>query len=268
MDRVYQGASAVSASAEPSRRAAWLTRPDVEFLNSLCPRSGTEFPQMDKFIGDHSRLAEACKVGFLAVSDLWYAKIPDAVDCLTQYEFKVWIAIHARTLKFGKLFEKIPERHFIDGIRNEEGSLKYGKNGLPILQPVNVNGRRNLDKAIRKLIVKVGHFRFESDRHHIYGTSHVYAPFDTWQMLDTFLTTARSKYVGANAGDELIGWEWISFQKVLGEKCARLFDELSDKDQAARHAIQTAAAISNEPGDGSRPPVRRRVRNSAKSAGA
>lgn len=267
MDGVGKEEGAATSPVDPAHKSRWVTRPDVEFLNALCPRSGVEFPQMDEFIGDHQQLEEACKAGFLAVSDLWYAKIPDAVDRLTQYEFKVWIAIHARTLKFGKLFEKIPERHFVDGIRNEDGSLKYGKNGLPILQPVNVKGRRNFDKTMKNLVAKVGHCRFESDKHPLHGTAHIYAPFDAWQMLDTFLNAARSKYVGANESVDPPGLEWVSFQKVLREKCARLFDELLDRDEAARQASQTAPANSNEQDDGSRPPVRKRVRSSVNSAG-
>ncbi len=82
MDGLGKGVDAGTAPVARIREALWVTRSDVEFLNSLHPRGGVDFPHMGEFIGDRWRLEEAFKVGFLAVSDLWYAKVPDAMDRL------------------------------------------------------------------------------------------------------------------------------------------------------------------------------------------
>jgi hypothetical protein len=267
MDGVGTGAGAATAPTGVVHKSPWITRPDVEFLNSLHPRGGVDFPHMGEFIGDHRELEEAFKVGFRAVKDRWEAKMPEAIAQLNKYELKVYWAIKSRTLDFGKLFEKIPERHFRDGLCNDDGTLKIGSSGYPIFPPVGIDDHGNLSRAIKGLLRKRAISRFESDKHPLHGKAYIYTPMNAVDVWNTFIRTARSAYVGSNTS--LGQFDWNSFVHLLKSRTRRLVDEMNV--EAGRTANRTerkssaedheAVTASNAQGDGSKPPVRKRVRS-------
>lgn len=247
-----------------SRKSAWVTRPDVEFLNSLCPSGGAEFPEMDGFIGDRWKLQEAFRVGFHAVKDNRHATIPTALDNLGKYELKVWFAIYSRTLKFGKLFEKIPNRHFKNGIKNDDGTLVIGNDGYPIFPPV-IWDHGNLSRTIKSLIEKRAISCFESQRHPQHGVSRIYTPINAVDLWNIFIGNARSAYIGSDTYSRRI--EWASFADILRNRAHWLMGEISD--EAKRFAApfeekpaggRDAAPVPTQ-GDRAMPPVRKRVRS-------
>ncbi|WID98147.1 hypothetical protein QO058_07865 [Bosea vestrisii] len=266
MNGVGKGAGAAAAPADPVRKAPWVTRPDVEFLNSLHPRGGVEFPQMDEFIGDHRELQDAFKIGFRAVKDRWEAKMPEAIRDLSKYELKVYWAIKSRTLDFGKLFEKIPERHFRDGLCNDDGSLKIGDNDYPIFPPVGIPDHGNLGRTIKALLRKKAISRFESDKHPVHGMAHIYTPMNLMVLWNTLIRAARFAYIGANQSREQD--EWKSFANVLRSRTRRLMDELDNEPRrpTAPSDAHRAVVAANDQGDGSKPQVRKRVRSLVRAA--
>lgn len=267
MDGLGKGADAGTAPVARIREALWVTRSDVEFLNSLHPRGGVDFPHMGEFIGDHRDLEEAFKVGFRAVKDRWEAKMPEAIGQLNKYELKVYWAIKSRTLDFGKLFEKIPERHFRDGLCNDDGALKLGSSGYPIFPPVGINDHGNLNRAIKGLLRKKAISRFESDKHPLHGWAYIYTPMNAVDVWNTFIMTARSAYIGSNPS--LGQFDWNSFVHVLKSRTRRLMAEIDAEAGHAANPIERksstgdheAITASNAQGDGSKPPVRKRVRS-------
>jgi hypothetical protein len=226
---------------------------------------------MDEFIGDRLKLEEACRVGFLAVQDHWHATIPVVLDKLGHYELKVWFAIHSRTIKFGKLFEKIPGRHFKYGLRNDDDTLKFGERGYPIFPPV-IADPSNLRRTINSLIKKRAISRFESQKHSQHGVAYIYTPINAVDLLNVFLQSAKLAYVGKDRFLER--YDWPSFMRLLSEKCGPLLDEMGGETKRVAAPAQKlpadareAVTTSNAQGDGSRPPVRKRVRSTVNSAG-
>lgn len=266
MDRVGYGVGAAAACGESRRKSAWITRPDVEFLNSLHPRGGIEFPALDGFIGDRHQLEEAFKIGFRAVKDRWEAKMLKSISQLNQSELKIYWAIKSRTLDFGKIFEKIPERHFRYGLCDDDGSLKIGSSGYPIFPPVGIDDHGNLNRAIKGLIRKKAVSRFKSDKHPQHGESYIYTPMDIREVWQCFILTTPATFVGRDADFKQI--EWDSFKEILRTRAKRLIDEvnlgatrsadpLERNPSAGDHSVRTASEAQREI---SRPTVRKRVR--------
>jgi hypothetical protein len=154
----------------------WTTRPDVELVNALCPGGKYQFPNFPWLIGGdldgihfdgdyRGELPRLFAKGFYRVRDTYWASQMRLQDKLGKYERKTLIAIERRTLRFGKLMEKIPSRLFSDGeIDPGTRELRMARDGFPIMEPaVPDNGA--LSKASRGLLTKGIITKIRSDRH-------------------------------------------------------------------------------------------------------
>lgn len=218
----FQGASRVRHAP-----AGWRTRSDVEFLNALHPRGGRAFPEIAG-VSSSAQLQDVCLAGFRAVVDQWEATLFQSPKELSPNELRLWLAIRWRTLKFGKLFEKIPERHFINGIRGENGELIVDSNGYDLLPPTGITNRQNLDRAAKGLLKKKLISRFRSERHEYFGYSYVYAPLRADQMLLTLFSEAHRSFTHPRKFTDRDDFELLL--NAVNINARRLLDELAITD--------------------------------------
>jgi hypothetical protein len=205
------------------RARGWVTRPEAEFLNSLCPVSNPAFPRLIGNEVSQAAFKSAFKEGFQAVQQLWEANLFSAPDNLSRNELKVWLAIRWKTLAFGKLFEKIPEQHFLYGLTGNNGELIISCKNFHALPPTGIADRRNLFRAIKGLAQKTYISRARSERHPSFGQSYVYSPLPISSMLDTFFEVSFESFAKRERrhAPEL----WPAMLQLVNRRCSEFFRE-------------------------------------------
>jgi hypothetical protein len=158
---------------------AWMTRPEAEFFNSLCPVGSPTFPQVAG-LSEHDRapVESAFRAAFRYVRDQYESGAIERCS-LTKAEQLVIAVIARKTLSFGKLFEKISQRIF------ENGDTSLNVFGNTRLVPVNVDNS-SINKGIRGLVEKGLIGKFPADAHPVHGRSVVFCPLPLRPMLLKF----------------------------------------------------------------------------------
>lgn len=201
----------------------WRTRRDVEFLNALHPRAGRQFPDFGSLGEELRLLPDACEAGFRAVVARWESALFSGPSEITRREMKVWLAIERRTLKFGKLIEKIPERHFLEGLRDDQGNLCVGRDGEIILPPTGISDRRNLYATIESLLEKRAISRFKSEKHFFFGQSYMYSPINARDMLSIFMQKTAKVFISTNENFE--SETFSQFLSIFNQRCQMVLTE-------------------------------------------
>lgn len=226
------------ATQEPRR---WVTRADVEYINSLCPNAA-EFPVPAGFEGVEGRLQHAFHSGFLRLRDEWRSSLIRCVGEINKSELKVLLAIERKTFSFSKLMEKMPRRLFTQGERNVTGKHRRNNVGSPVLLSTGIDDR-NLGKAISGLVAKRKISRIVSDPHPLYGVSSIYSPMPIRTALNDLIKYSAEATDPMSEDDEL----YEAMMAICGElenRCSGLFSEAELRDSGVGEVAMSEADAS------------------------
>jgi hypothetical protein len=192
----------------------WTTTAEADFINSLCPVSLPHFPTFDELQGrshsgepycDNEMLSEAFKQAFKPVREFWMVRCLHSYRELTQSEGLVWSAISLKTIRYGKLLEKIPRRLFVHGEldRDDPTRWRYNATSVQGLPSTGIKDR-NLTKPLKGLRDKGWITAFESTPHPQFGSSTVYCPLPLRTSVELLLRGVSEQLPYTERGRRLI----------------------------------------------------------------
>jgi hypothetical protein len=168
----------VPAEGGPRRKPSWVTNDAADWVNSLCPNQA-EFPAFIWCDAAYNlEIKNACTAAFNKVKAGWNDTCLERLR-LTITENRILAVIERKTLRYGKLFELIPRKTFING------DARTDKDGFPIVRPTGLSDG-NLSTGLASLKSKRAVGCIKALPYNGKDPSTVYCILPSRQMLSMF----------------------------------------------------------------------------------
>ncbi|MFC0805468.1 hypothetical protein ACFHWW_08345 [Ensifer sp. P24N7] len=218
---------------EPACRpkGKWFTNGGAEFLNSLCPNGQFPFPDFDCLeAGERGLLEEACTYGFNTFKESWNGGIFDRFKEFTVAEQRILAVVERKTLRFGKLLEKIPRKTFLLG---DDGTDRFG---LPLISKTGLD-EAGLTRGLRALAGKGAIARVRADQFNGRERSNVFGVFPLTGMLQIFFIGLENKIFEFQQNGKLSATRGTALKEALEEELREHCGEILKEDQLNGGAV-------------------------------